>query len=449
MRRQDFSYDLPEELIAQSPLAERSASRMLVLDGATGALADRGMADLPEYLRAGDLLVFNDTRVVAARIVGSKPSGGRVEIFLERVAAPVAHGVEGEAGDGSAANAVEERQRRAESAAPLTKDHRRQGQSPNSRAESACRPNEDDSRHGNLRQALVQLRASKPIREGLEITTPGGIVRVLGREDELWRVETPIDALEFFETWGEVPLPPYIHRSADASDRERYQSIFAREKGAVAAPTASLHFDASLVARLEKMGVGRAFVTLHVGAGTFQPLRADDLDAHKMHAERVSVSAATWEAVQRTRAAGGRVVAVGTTVVRALESAALEMARRASEHARYDVAGAGRASASEPGVAQASVIAQAEAPRGASGGGVAAPVFSGETRLFIRPGFKFQLVDAMVTNFHLPESTLLMLVSAFAGREHVLAAYAHAVRERYRFFSYGDAMLVMPTQGAL
>jgi len=395
VRRQDFSYDLPEELIAQSPLAERSASRMLVLDGSTGGLADRGMADLPEYLRPGDLLVFNDTRVVAARIVGSKPSGGRVEVFLERTAA-VARTVEGRAG-----------------------------------------------------QALVQLRASKPIREGLEITTPGGIVRVLGREDELWRVETPIDALEFFEMWGEVPLPPYIHRSADASDRERYQSIFAREKGAVAAPTASLHFDAPLVARLEKIGVGRGFVTLHVGAGTFQPLRTDDLDAHKMHAERVSVSAATWEAVQRTRAAGGRVVAVGTTVVRALESAALDVARRASEHARYDVAGAGRASPSEPGVAQASVIVQAEAPRGASGGGVAAPVFSGETRLFIRPGFKFQLVDAMVTNFHLPESTLLMLVSAFAGREHVLAAYAHAVRERYRFFSYGDAMLVMPTQGAL
>ena len=202
MRRQDFSYDLPEELIAQSPLAERSASRMLVLDGATGAMADRGMADLPEYLRSGDLLVFNDTRVVAARIVGSKPSGGRVEIFLERVVAPVAHAVE--EGHGS-------------SAAPPTDDHLRPGQSPDGRAESFSRADEGDSRKGrsresHLRQALVQLRASKPIREGLEITTPGGIVRVLGREDELWRVETPIDALEFFETWGEVPLPPYIHQ---------------------------------------------------------------------------------------------------------------------------------------------------------------------------------------------------------------------------------------------
>ena len=358
MRRQDFSFDLPEELIAQSPLAERSASRLLVLDGVSGAVSDRNVADLPEFLRSGDLLVFNDTRVVAARIVGSKPSGGRVEIFLERVS-------------GSTAG----------------------------------------------REALVQLRASKPIREGLEIATPGGTVRVLGREDELWRVETPADALEFFEAWGEVPLPPYIHRSADASDRERYQSIFAREKGAVAAPTASLHFDAPLVAKLEAMGVARAFVTLHVGAGTFQPLRTDDLDAHKMHAERVSVSAATWEAVRRTREAGGRVVAVGTTVVRALESAAL--------HADRPTRSAGAA-------------AMTGSPN----------IFSGETRLFIRPGFVFQVVDAMVTNFHLPESTLLMLVSAFAGREHVLSAYAHAVRERYRFFSYGDAMFVTPTRAA-
>ena len=376
VRRQDFSYDLPEELIAQSPLAERSASRLLVLDGATGAMADRGMGDLPGYLRAGDLLVFNDTRVVAARIVGAKPSGGRVEIFLERV-----------------------------------------------------RPGETEGR-GRSRQALVQLRASKPIREGLEVATAGGVVRVVGREEELWRVETPGDALEFFEAWGEVPLPPYIHRAADAGDRERYQSIFAREKGAVAAPTASLHFDAALVAKLEAMGVGRAFITLHVGAGTFQPLRADDLDAHKMHAERVSVSRATWEATQRTRAAGGRVVAVGTTVVRALESAAFEMADLAS-------GGEGRLespadTALDGGAGQAAGRERA--------------AWSGETRLFIRPGFKFQVVDAMVTNFHLPESTLLMLVSAFAGRENVLAAYAHAVREKYRFFSYGDAMFVMPAR---
>jgi len=304
----------------------------------------------------------------------------------------------------------------------------------------------------------VQLRASKPIREGLEITTPGGVVRVLGREEELWRVETPGDALEFFEGWGEVPLPPYIHRAADESDRERYQSIFAREKGAVAAPTASLHFDAALVAKLDAMGVARAFVTLHVGAGTFQPLRTDDLDAHRMHAERVSVSRETWDAVKRTGRAGGRVIAVGTTVVRALESAALEVgdaaahaassnvgavpegAHTASASARSDSGGASNARA-----ASLSARSRSDDAHAASGSASdTAPAWSGETRLFIRPGFEFKAVDAMVTNFHLPESTLLMLVSAFAGRENVLGAYAHAVRERYRFFSYGDAMFVTP-----
>ena len=376
MRRQDFSFDLPEELIAQSPLAERSASRLLALDGASGAISDWTMAELPAFLRSGDLLVFNDTRVVAARIVGAKPSGGRVEIFLERVSA-----------------------------------------------------------RGASREALVQLRASKPIRAGLEITTRGGTVRVLGREDELWRVETPTDALEFFEAWGEVPLPPYIHRPADAADRERYQSIFAREKGAVAAPTASLHFDAPLVTKLEKIGVSRAFVTLHVGAGTFQPLRTDDLDAHKMHAERVTVSAATWGIIRRTRLAGGRVIAVGTTVVRALESAALHIGGLGALEDRGSGIG---------GVATPGALATEEGPALLG----QANIFSGETRLFIRPGFAFQAIDAMVTNFHLPESTLLMLVSAFAGRENVLAAYAHAVRQKYRFFSYGDAMFVTPMPGA-
>ena len=392
MRRQDFSFDLPEELIAQSPLAERSASRLLALDGATGAVSDRNMADLPVFLRAGDLLVFNDTRVVAARIVGSKPSGGRVEIFLERVR-PVSAG----------------------------------------------------------REALVQLRASKPIREGLEITTPGGPVRVLGRDDELWCVETPVDALDFFESWGEVPLPPYIHRSADATDRERYQSIFAREKGAVAAPTASLHFDAPLVAKLEAMGVARAFVTLHVGAGTFQPLRTDDLDAHKMHAERVSVSTATWDAIHRTRQAGGRIVAVGTTVVRALESAAL-LGRSLATQGPFAAAvteDAGTPAGSALPAVQATAAQPAAVTSGEGAATASGPnFFCGETRLFIRPGFTFQVIDAMVTNFHLPESTLLMLVSAFAGRESVLAAYTHAVRRKYRFFSYGDAMFVTPTQAA-
>lgn len=336
MRRQDFSYELPEELIAQSPLPERSLSRLLVLDGRTGALSDSRFRELPAWLRPGDLLVLNDTRVIPARLIGSKPSGGRVEVFLERA-------LEGQ-------------------------------------------------------MALVQLRASKPIRAGLTIETAAGIVQVLHREGELWCVQLPSPVLEVFERWGEVPLPPYIRRPANEADRERYQSLFAREAGAVAAPTASLHFDAALLAELEARGVSRAFLTLHVGAGTFQPIRAEDLDSHSMHSERFSVARSTWEAIQRTHAAGGRVVAVGTTVVRALESAARQ------------------------------------------------GQLAGETRLFIRPGFRFQVIDALVTNFHLPESTLLILVAALAGREAVLSAYAHAVLERYRFFSYGDAMLVLPAR---
>jgi S-adenosylmethionine:tRNA ribosyltransferase-isomerase len=361
VQRHDFAYHLPPDLIAQSPLAERSASRLLVLDAEQvtagqgrneaspeglsasnrPSLRDCTMRDFPGLLRPRDLLVFNDTKVVAARLVGTKPSGGRVEIFLERVIGPD--------------------------------------------------------------EAVVQLRASKPARDGLEVTTAGGVVRVLAREDDLWRVGFPGPALEFFERWGDVPLPPYIHRAADSNDRERYQSIFAREKGAVAAPTASLHFDSQLVREIEARGVNRAFITLHVGAGTFQPVRTDDLEAHVMHAERVSVSAATWQAIREARAAGCRVIAVGTTVVRALESAAL-------------------------------------AAPGLDG-------WSGETRLFIRPGFNFQIVDALLTNFHLPESTLLMLVCAFGGKDSVLAAYEHAVRSRYRFFSYGDAMFLTKAKG--
>ncbi|HUE47880.1 MAG TPA: tRNA preQ1(34) S-adenosylmethionine ribosyltransferase-isomerase QueA [Steroidobacteraceae bacterium] len=343
MRRQDFAYDLPEELIAQAPLAERSASRMLVLDGPTAALADRAVRDLPGLLQRGDLLVLNDTRVIAARLVGAKPSGGRVEILLER-------GLEGH-------------------------------------------------------EALAQLAASKPVRAGLEIETAGGTVRVLGREDELWRIALPAAALEFFQRWGEVPLPPYIRRRPDHTDRERYQSIFARAPGAVAAPTASLHFDEPLLAALAARGVDRAHITLHVGAGTFQPLRTESLAAHTLHAERAWVSAATCEAIARARARGGRVVAVGTTVVRALESAAL---------------------AANGGAASTHALAP----------------WSGDTRLFITPGFRFQVSDVLLTNFHLPESTLLMLVCAFAGQRQALTAYAHAVRARYRFFSYGDAMLV-------
>ncbi len=339
MLRTDFTYELPPELIAQAPLPERSAGRMLVLDRETGRLADRRVRDLPSFLDPGDLLVLNDTRVVAARVFGTKPSGGRVEIFLER---PVGE-----------------------------------------------------------QEALVQVRASKPVREGLEISTPGGAVRMIAREDDLWRVRLPAPVLDFFDRWGKVPLPPYIQRQANELDQQRYQTVFARERGAVAAPTASLHFDETLLAEVAARKVSLAFVTLHVGAGTFQPVRADDLESHVMHAERATVGEATCEAIVRTRAAGRRVIASGTTVVRALESAALTACAQ-----------------------------EAIAP------------WSGETRLFIKPGFRFQVVDALLTNFHLPESTLLMLVCAFAGREPVLRAYRQAVEARYRFFSYGDAMFL-------
>ena len=344
MRRADFHYELPPELIAQAPLPERSASRLLTLDGATCALSDRRFADLPALLGPDDLLVFNDTRVVAARLFGTKPSGGRVEIFLERVVA--------------------------------------------------------------ADRAWVQLRASKAIRPGLVVLTPGGDVhvveRVHGEAGDLWEIATPGDALGFFESHGHVPLPPYIERAAVEADRERYQSIFARAPGAVAAPTASLHFDEALIARLDAMGLRRATITLHVGAGTFQPLRVDDVAQHVMHGELYTVPPALVESVAATRAAGGRVVAVGTTVARALEAAAANGTLAAGH---------------------------------------------GETRLFITPGYAFRVVDALITNFHLPESTLLMLVAAFAGLQNVLAAYRHAVQERYRFFSYGDAMWVTPGAG--
>jgi S-adenosylmethionine:tRNA ribosyltransferase-isomerase len=337
VHRQDFSYELPAELIAQTPPAERAGGRLLVLDPVSDGCADQRMRDLPQWLRENDLMVFNDTRVLPARLYGHKPSGGRVELLLERAL------------DGD--------------------------------------------------EALVQLSASKPVRIDSHITTAGGEVQVLERAGDLWRVRLPLPAHEFFERFGEVPLPPYIRRPPELSDRERYQSVFARAPGAVAAPTASLHFDAALLAQLGARGVQQACITLHVGAGTFQPVRSAELSEHRMHAERACVDEAACVAIARARAAGGRVVAVGTTVVRALESAA------------------------------------------AAAGGRLAP-WSGETRLFITPGFHFRVTDLLLTNFHLPESTLLMLVCAFAGQQAVLAAYAHAVRARYRFFSYGDAMLL-------
>ena len=341
MRRSDFTYELPEELIAQQPLAARSASRLLTLDGATGALADRAMRELPQLVNAGDLLVFNDTRVIPARLFALKDSGGKVELLLER---PL---------DGSS--------------------------------------------------ALVHARASKPLRPGMLLESRGGPIRVIERRGDLWVVDFPEPALDYFERFGQMPLPPYIRREPDSSDVSRYQSVFARKQGAVAAPTASLHFDADLLASLDARGVHRAFVTLHVGAGTFQPVRTDAVGAHVMHAEFVEVNAEACMAVASARARGARVIAVGTTVVRALESAA--------------------------------------------GGGTLVP-YIGDSSLFIVPGFRFRVVDALLTNFHLPESTLLMLVSAFAGREAVLDAYRHAVAGQYRFFSYGDAMFVTPRPDA-
>ncbi len=341
MRRADFHYELPEDLIAQQPLAERSASRLLTLDGVSGALADRQFRDLPQLVEPGDLLVFNDTRVIPARLFALKESGGKVELLLER---------------------------------PL----------------------------GGA-QALVHARASKPLKPAMQLTSRGGPIRVIEKRGDLWVIELPQVPLTFFERYGQMPLPPYIRREPDAADSTRYQSLFARKRGAVAAPTASLHFDDELLAALDARGVERAFVTLHVGAGTFQPVRTDAVGAHVMHAEFVEVSEAACAAVAAAQARGSRVIAVGTTVVRALESAA--------------------------------------------GAGVLAP-YIGDSSLFIVPGFKFRVVDAMVTNFHLPESTLLMLVSAFARREAVLAAYAHAVDAQYRFFSYGDAMFVTPAPGA-
>jgi S-adenosylmethionine:tRNA ribosyltransferase-isomerase len=343
MRRADFHYELPDELIARHPAPRRRDSRLLHLDGRSGAIADRQFADLPQLLRRGDLLVFNDTRVVPARLFGIKDTGGRVELMLERVL------------DGS--------------------------------------------------RALVLLRASKTPAVGSRIQLAGGsTATVAGREDEFWVLDFAEAPGAVFERWGEMPLPPYMNRAAEEFDRERYQTVYACAPGAVAAPTAGLHFDEDLLAACQDAGLANAHVTLHVGAGTFQPVRVDEVSEHRMHAERVIVPAEVCAAVRACRERGGRVVAVGTTAVRALETAA------------------------------------------ASG---SLDAYSGDTRLFITPGFQFRVVDALVTNFHLPESTLLMLVCALAGREHVLGAYRHAVQQRYRFFSYGDAMFVEPSPGAL
>jgi S-adenosylmethionine:tRNA ribosyltransferase-isomerase len=353
MQRTDFHFDLPQELIAQRPTATRSASRMLVLDG-SGSQRDLQFRDFPSLLNPTDLLVFNDTRVIPARVFGVKESGGRVEILLERA---------------------------------LTAN-----------------------------TALVHLKASKGLKLDAAVKLPGGhTASMLRRQGDLFHLQFSCDVASFFEAHGEIPLPPYIGRKAESADRERYQTVYARAPGAIAAPTAGLHFDAHTFAELEQRLVRHAFVTLHVGAGTFQPVRVDDVDRHEMHEEYLEVPEATCDAINATRAAGGRVIAVGTTVVRSLETAA------------NGPAVTGAAGTSRRGVAP----------------------YIGATRIFIKPGHKFRAVDAMVTNFHLPESTLLMLCSAFVGREALLAAYAHAVQARYRFFSYGDVMFLTPSSSAL
>jgi S-adenosylmethionine:tRNA ribosyltransferase-isomerase len=350
MLRTDFHFELPKELIAQRPTPERSASRLLTVDRATGTRRDLQFRDFPSLVDSRDLLVFNDTRVLPARAFGRKDSGGRVELLLERAL--------------------------------------------------------------SANTALAHVRASKGLKDGAVVRLAAGHnARMLGREEELFVLEFSCNVVEFFQAHGQIPLPPYIDRAAEDTDRERYQTVYARIPGAVAAPTAGLHFDEAIFAALRARGVPHAFVTLHVGAGTFAPVRDEDLAAHRMHTEYLEVSASTCAAVNGVRAAGGRVIAVGTTVVRSLETAALGAERL------------GR-----------------EGPRG-EGENRVAP-YRGTTGIFIKPGYVFRAVDAMVTNFHLPESTLLMLCAAFVGREALLAAYAHAVEERYRFFSYGDAMFL-------
>ena len=333
----DFDFALPPELIAQHPAPERSGSRLL--DGTAASPVDRTFRDLPGLLRRGDLLVFNDTRVIKARLLGVKASGGSVEALVERVLPGF--------------------------------------------------------------EVWAHLRASKSPKAGGRVRFADAFeAEVLGRggpQGSLFHLRFPSDPFALLEQHGHVPLPPYITHADTADDESRYQTVFATKPGAVAAPTAALHFDAALLAQLKERGIGTANVTLHVGAGTFQPVRTENIAEHKMHSEWFEVSEATVQAIARTRAAGGRIVVVGTTTLRALESAA-------------------------------------------RGGELKAG--SRDTDIFITPGFQFHVVDVLVTNFHLPKSTLMMLVSAFAGFDHIRALYAHAIAQRYRFFSYGDAMLL-------
>ena len=338
MRRTEFSYELSENLIAQFPLGERGNSRLLCLCGEDGALKDRKFSELPELLRPGDLLVINDTRVIPARLFGQKKTGGQVEIMIERVL--------------------------------------------------------DDQ------QILAQLRVSKTPKPGSVIFLEGGFeLELISRKEDMFILKAGGErkVTEILEEIGHVPLPPYIRRTDEKTDKERYQTVYAQQPGAVAAPTAGLHFTEELLKKLANQGINMACVTLHVGAGTFQPVRTENIEDHKMHSEYLEVLTDVCERVNVTKKQGGRIIAVGTTTVRCLEMAA--------------------------------------------GSGTLKP-YSGETDIFIYPGFRFRIVDVLITNFHLPESTLLMLVCAFAGRKHVLNAYQHAIAQKYQFYSYGDAMFI-------
>lgn len=336
MQRTDFQFDLPAELIAQFPSQQRTASRMLVLDGNTGAIQDKQFTDLVDLLRPDDLLIFNNTKVIPARLLGQKDSGGKIEVLVERVL--------------------------------------------------------DDKR------VLAHVRSSKSPGTGRRLFLEEHIeLEVIGRHNalfELGLVNQDNTITELLEKHGRLPLPPYIERDVKHEDKERYQTVYAEHVGAVAAPTAGLHFDEVMLDSLKQKNIDIAYVTLHVGAGTFQPVRVDDIKTHQMHSERIEVSQEICDKIEQTKQRGGRVIAVGTTSVRSIESAAQD--------------------------------------------GTIKP-YSGETDIFIYPGYEFRYIDAMITNFHLSESTLLMLVSAFSGRENILAAYQHAIEEKYRFFSYGDA----------
>ncbi len=338
MQRSDFYYDLPAGLIAQEPLPERGSSRLLCLDGSDGKVMDRKFDELCTLLRPGDLLIFNNTRVIPARLFATKPTGGKVEVLIERIL---------------------------------------------------------DNNH-----VVAQIGASKPLRINCHVELENGVrVRIEGREAGFYRlhIDDTRPVLSLLEEIGHVPLPPYLGRGDSYVDIERYQTVYARFDGAVAAPTAGLHFDRALMARLDSVGVNAAYVTLHIGAGTFQPVRVNDIREHRMHREYFEVTAPVCEQVRETRRNGGRVIAVGTTVVRSLEAVSRE-----------------------DGISP----------------------YKGETDIFIYPGYEFRTVDAIITNFHMPESTLLMLICAFAGKDNVLAAYGHAIKRRYRFYSYGDAMFI-------